>query len=181
MVWLGPALWIEPERQYSLGARTECHGSTYVLWSHKDLFRMMATNNEVECGSGYDGMSPYVMVSFSLSGVRSHMRCKGAEGACNNACYHVNCVEKSTAKMVYDSKNKNEKNREQPGCQTKEGSVCNSLPFSQKLHDPLKTGNPGTEFNCNEWPMVSIKRDDFQAGKVRNGLRCITKNENSSK
>ena len=29
------------------------------------------------------------------------MYCEKAAGACNNACYHINCVDKSSAAMVY--------------------------------------------------------------------------------
>jgi len=29
------------------------------------------------------------------------MYCENAAGACNNACYHINCVDKSSATMVY--------------------------------------------------------------------------------
>lgn len=30
------------------------------------------------------------------------MYCEKAAGACNNACYHINCIDKGTQTMVYD-------------------------------------------------------------------------------
>lgn len=31
------------------------------------------------------------------------MYCEKAAGACNNACYHINCIDKNSATMVYVS------------------------------------------------------------------------------
>jgi len=56
------------------------------------------------------------------------------------------------------------------------------MPFSQKLHDPLLSEpKPGdSSINCDEWPMATVKQDDFVEGKIRNTLRCINAKENSS-
>ena len=122
------------------------------------------------------------------------MYCEKAAGACNNACYHINCINKDSEIMVYvryyswyirlansrpsyDASQSNTRNRHQSGCETKDSSVCNSLPFSQKFKDPLDDDD---EANCDEWPMASIKQDDFKEGTIRNSLRCIPKSENSS-
>lgn len=125
------------------------------------------------------------------------MYCEKAAGACNNACYHINCFDKNSATMVYvdmldvkfglangtlsfDAGDTNSKNRKQSGCETADGAVCNKLPFSQRLHDPLKSNLPDVKFNCDEWPMATTKQDDFKDGTVRNSLRCIPARENSS-
>ena len=130
------------------------------------------------------------------------MYCEKAAGACNNTCYHISCVDPGTARMVYcipvgpflstcvannarklsyDAGNTNNKNRIHSGCQTSDGSVCNKMPFSQRFHDPLNK-NPGdTTVNCDEWPMATVKQDDFKKGVDRNSLRCIRASENSTK
>ncbi|KAL8765457.1 MAG: hypothetical protein Q9209_007484 [Squamulea sp. 1 TL-2023] len=109
------------------------------------------------------------------------MFCEKAAGACNNACYHINCIDKNTETMVFDAGNTNDKNRLQSGCRTDDGSVCNKLPFSQKLRDPVNS-TPGdlTAANCDEWPMATTKQDDFLDGNIRNSLRCIVGSENFS-
>lgn len=81
----------------------------------------------------------------------------------------------------YDDGNTNDKNRKQSGCETADGSVCNKLPFSQKFHDPVENELGDTTVNCDEWPMATVKQDDFQPGTIRNSLRCIPASENSSR
>ena len=58
-------------------------------------------------------------------------KCKDAEGACNNAWFHVKCVDSSSRTMVYDASNSNNENRKQSGCNASGKSVCNQKPFSQ--------------------------------------------------
>lgn len=124
------------------------------------------------------------------------MYCEKAAGACNNACYHINCFDKNSATMVYvntldrlwltnggssyDAGNTNTKNRQQSGCETADGAICNKLPFSQRLHDPLNSALGDITVNCDEWPMATTKQVDFKEGTVRNSLRCIHSKENSS-
>lgn len=36
------------------------------------------------------------------------------------------------------------------------------------------------DFNCDEWPMATVKQDDFKEGTIRNSLRCINGLENTS-
>ena len=114
------------------------------------------------------------------------MTCKGAEDACQNACYYVNNVNKNFV-ATYSSKVDNDKERGQSGCQTQQGSVCNAAPFSQRFHDdqePVTSGKaPGNaNYNCDEFPMAGMEQQDFKslpAGTVRNSLRCIRADENS--
>lgn len=59
-------------------------------------------------------------------------RGKPAVGACNNACYFVNYLSGGEYIATYDPSVDNARNREQSGCQTSDGSVCNAMPFSQR-------------------------------------------------
>lgn len=108
-------------------------------------------------------------------------KCQGAEGACNNACFHINCVDKTTKTMVYDASNSNDENRKQSGCRAGQRSVCNQMPFSQRFHDPLNHDAGDQSINCDEWPMATIKQTPFKEGTIRNSLRCISAVENSRK
>ncbi len=107
-------------------------------------------------------------------------KCKDAEGACNNACFHINCVDASTRKMVFDSSNSNDENRKQSGCKAGGKSICNQMPFSQRFHDPFNNDPGDQKINCDEWPMATIKQTPFKEGTIRNSLRCIPRGENSS-
>lgn len=82
--------------------------------------------------------------------------------------------------LSYDAGNTNTKNRQQSGCETADGAICNKLPFSQRLHDPLNSALGDITVNCDEWPMATTKQADFKDGTVRNSLRCIPSKENSS-
>ena len=110
--------------------------------------------------------------------------CQGAEGACNNACYHVNCNTKSGSnrdRFTYvgpNAQSEQDKNRQQSGCTAgKNGSPCGNYPFSQKFRDPALTGS----VQCDEWPMASSIQKDFVPGKIRNSLRCIPGGENGGR
>lgn len=115
---------------------------------------------------------------------RYTLNCAGAEGACNNACYHINCNINSGPnrdRFTYVGPNaraEQDKNRQQSGCTAKDGgSVCGNYPFSQKFRDPTLTGI----VQCDEWPMASSIQADFVAGTIRNSLRCIPGGENGGK
>lgn len=110
-----------------------------------------------------------------------NFKCKGAEGACNNACFHVNCVDPSSRTMVYDDSNSNDENRKQSGCKAGGKSICNQMPFSQRFHDPLNNKVGDLSINCDEWPMATLKQSPFTEGTIRNSLRCIPATENSRK
>ena len=100
-----------------------------------------------------------------------HLNCDKAGGACNNACWSIICLQQDTRKMYYDPGNNNEDNRIASGCDAG-GSVCNTMPFSQKLNDPQKLTKP----SCDEWPMAETKQDQKSNPNV---LRCIDQSENS--
>ena len=100
-----------------------------------------------------------------------HLDCSKAPGACNNGCYSVVCLQQDTKKMYYDSGNNNSGNRKKSGCDAGK-SVCNAMPFSQKLNDPQGLSKP----SCDEWPMAEVKNDNNKAPNV---LRCINQPENS--
>lgn len=102
-----------------------------------------------------------------------HLDCTKAAGACNNACFSVICLQQDTKKMYYDSSNNNDDNRKKSGCDAGK-SVCNAMPFSQKLNDPQDLTKP----SCDEWPMAEVKNDN---DKHPNVLRCINQAENSCK
>ncbi|EME83905.1 uncharacterized protein MYCFIDRAFT_195106 [Pseudocercospora fijiensis CIRAD86] len=104
----------------------------------------------------------------------SQTRGRSIEEACNNACYYMNFVKPDFV-ATYDSNTDNNKNRIHSGCRSRDGSVCNKMPFSQRWHDFL-----GDNYNCDEFPMASMKQDDWKAGTVRNSLRCIDANQNSA-
>ncbi|KAL8816146.1 MAG: hypothetical protein Q9223_004801 [Gallowayella weberi] len=84
--------------------------------------------------------------------------------------------------MVFDDQNTNTKNRQQSGCQTSGsgGSVCNNMPFSQWFKDGYTVAPDAPDYNCDEWPMATVKQDDFKEGTIRNSLRCIKGLENTS-
>ena len=110
--------------------------------------------------------------------------CKGAEGACNNACYHINCNTNSGPnrdRFTYVGSNaqaEQDRNRQQSGCTAATGgSVCGNYPFSQKFRDPALTGI----VQCDEWPMASSIQNDIVPGTIRNSLRCIPGSENGGK
>ena len=102
-----------------------------------------------------------------------HLDCTKAAGACNNACFSVVCLQQDTKKMYFDSGSNNDANRKSSGCQAP-NSVCNAMPFSQKLNDPQELKKP----SCDEWPMAEVKNDNNKAPNV---LRCIEQSENSCK
>lgn len=75
--------------------------------------------------------------------------------------------------MYYDDGGKNAQNRKNSGCDAGK-SVCNFMPFSQKLNDPQTLANP----SCDEWPMAEVNNDENEKPNV---LRCINQPENSCK
>lgn len=102
-----------------------------------------------------------------------NLDCKGAPGACNNACYSIICLQQDTKTMYYDPGNNNDANRAASGCNPGK-SVCNATPFSQKLNDPQQLKQP----SCDEWPMAEVSQSKNTNPNV---LRCIDQPENSCK
>ena len=121
------------------------------------------------------------------------MICSGAECACSNACYRINCVDQkfgnhdvrnkiddlssTDALSSYDAGRNNERNRKQSGWQTKHGSVCNKPPFSQKFHDPQERSLGDLMIEGDEGPMAAVIQDGFKDSAYRNNLRCIPKSQ----
>jgi Deoxyribonuclease NucA/NucB len=111
--------------------------------------------------------------------------CAGAEGACNNACYYINCQTRGNPdanKITYIGPNGNngedDHNRYESGCQAQQGgSVCGNYPFSQKfIEDQSQAGN----YDCDEWPPAASQQDPFDKKKYKNSLRCMPQGENRS-
>ena len=119
--------------------------------------------------------------------------CKGGEGACNNACYYINCQAqakkiKDADKIVYTGpKSKdNDQNRRESGCQARipqkpndsVTSVCQAFPYSQKFIPADQQKNALT-YQCDEWPPASSQQQPFGAqGRAANSLRCMPGPEN---
>ena len=120
------------------------------------------------------------------------LACERAEGACNNACYAINCINTAYSTFTYVGpttvpRNRNEanRNREQSGANVSGGTgkpVCGAVPFSQKVRDPAAEAlglDPVTAaLDSDEFPMASSQQDDFQEGTIRNALRCIPDGDN---
>lgn len=122
------------------------------------------------------------------------VKCERAEGACNNACYAINCVNPAYSTFTFvgptaTPANRREatRNRQQSGANTGGGTgkpACGAVPFSQKVRDPAveERGFPvDAPFDTDEWPMASSQQDDFEEGVIRNALRCIPDGENRRK
>ncbi|KAK4691577.1 hypothetical protein P7C71_g5449, partial [Lecanoromycetidae sp. Uapishka_2] len=101
-----------------------------------------------------------------------YLDCDKAPGACQNACFSIICLEQDTRTMYYDSGDNNAANRAASGCDTG-GSICNKMPFSQKLNDAQGLTSP----SCDEWPMAEVNNSRNTDPNV---LRCINQPENSS-
>ncbi|KAL9110581.1 MAG: hypothetical protein Q9227_004939 [Pyrenula ochraceoflavens] len=115
-----------------------------------------------------------------------HVDCSGAEAACNNACYYVNCNaanDPDANKITYIGPNggpnkDNQRNRYESGCQTGNGgSVCGNYPFSQKWIDDQ---SKATSYECDEWPPAVSQQEQFDKKADKNSLRCMPGGENGS-
>jgi hypothetical protein len=138
--------------------------------------RDLPVKRSVDCGKWtmYCGGAPVVDGSG---------RGATAEGACNNACHYINKIDPLFV-AHYRKDTDNAKNRIQAGCATQQGSVCNSMPFSQRFHDPFEqdfqTDPNDYEYNCDEFPMAAMTQADFGSDdRLPNSLRCIKKSQNS--
>jgi hypothetical protein len=123
------------------------------------------------------------------------VNCKGAEGACNNACYHIKCADNKNPdanKIVYIGKDggpknggrtEGERNRLESGCQAENGnaagSVCRAFPLSQKWTTNNQSKPP--TYECDEWPPASSQQQPFGKKSAPNSLRCMPGGENGSK
>lgn len=168
-------------------------------YTHKNLLVRMRTIFYIaflhQCWSAFAHNGPAVPGPFRAPGRLDRMmprqpgrdcgsytlNCQGAEGACNNACYHINCNINSGPnrdRVTYigpGADAENSRNRQQSGCAA---SPCGNYPFSQKFRDPnLNTPN----VHCDEWPMAASIQNNFVAGTLRNSLRCISGSENTCK
>ncbi|KAK2597376.1 hypothetical protein QQS21_006000 [Conoideocrella luteorostrata] len=121
--------------------------------------------------------------------------CKGGEGACNNACYYINCQApvhnvKDPDKIVYTGPGSkdNDQNRRESGCQARHPqkpndsvtSVCQAFPYSQK-YIPDDKQSQALSWQCDEWPPASSQQQPFGSqGRAANSLRCMPGPENES-
>lgn len=106
-------------------------------------------------------------------------KCKNMAGACNNACYYINCVNKGNANFAWGSSPVD--NRVHSGCTfTTKASICKLKPFSQRFWDRQLDDVAPKPLQCDEFPMNAFKQTEFQEGTVRNSLRCINGGQNGS-
>ncbi|PVI03235.1 hypothetical protein DM02DRAFT_626100 [Periconia macrospinosa] len=106
-------------------------------------------------------------------------KCARAAGACNNACYYINCVNNKNAQFAWGSSPVD--NRIHSGCTTTtKSSLCRLTPFSQRVWDRQPDSNAPKPLQCDEFPMNAFKQTEFKEGTVRNSLRCINGGENGS-
>jgi hypothetical protein len=132
--------------------------------------------------------------------------CKGAEGACNNACFYIRCLvcqqnisiilhftdlvqhpnDPNANRITYIGPNgglndEAQRNRYESGCDFKaqhSGSVCRNFPFSQKFSNKLVD-----DWQCDEWPPAMSQQQLFDPNpQIRppNSLRCMPGPENGS-
>lgn len=110
--------------------------------------------------------------------------CASAEGACNNACFHISCVDPASATKVYAGPKEDKvanTNRENSGNTIPGpagGSVCRTFPFSQRVIPALNY--PVDTYTSDEWPMASSIQAPYSSTRTPNSLRCIPGTENSS-
>ncbi|CAI6302075.1 unnamed protein product [Periconia digitata] len=107
-------------------------------------------------------------------------KCKSSAGACNNACYYINCVNKGRADFTYGTSAVD--NRVHSGCWTtnKEATLCRTKPFVQRFWDRQDDDVAPKPLSCDEFPMNAFRQGPYQQGTIRNSLRCINAKENSS-
>lgn len=145
-----------------------------------DLYVAPGRANRLEARAGKD----FGVLKFN---------CKGGEGACNNACYYINCQAqahkiKDADKIVYTGPNSkdNDQNRRESGCQARHPqkpndsvtSVCQAFPYSQKFIPDDQQKN-ALSWQCDEWPPASSQQQPFNTqGRVANSLRCMPGPEN---
>ncbi|KAF2821921.1 hypothetical protein CC86DRAFT_373160 [Ophiobolus disseminans] len=103
------------------------------------------------------------------------MKCKNAAGACNNACYYINCINGKNNKFAWGPSPVD--NRVHSGCTTTASSLCKSPPFSMRSWDQSNDAKP---MDCDEFPMNAFKQQAYKDGTHRNSLRCINNGENRS-
>lgn len=113
----------------------------------------------------------------------SNTRGPSAEDACNNACYYINSINPGFV-ATYDSSVDNDREHQQSGCTTQQGSVCNKMPFSQRFHDKREEEiyPEDQKFDCDEFPMAGMFQADFNdlpQNTIRNSLRCTNAAENA--
>jgi hypothetical protein len=105
--------------------------------------------------------------------------CNGAAGACNNACYYINCVKGGDKRFTMGPQTDID-NRVHSGCTTSASKgLCGLSPFSQRFLDRQPYDPKRTDLDCDEFPMAAMQQKPF-AGPVRNSIRCIDKGENRS-
>ncbi|KAI6081640.1 hypothetical protein F4821DRAFT_248833 [Hypoxylon rubiginosum] len=126
----------------------------------------------------------------------ANLDCKGAEAACNNACYYIHCSAASDPdanKLTYTGpkattgKKDRKQNRFDSGCQAQQPvpgrsdttvSVCQSFPYSMGFIPADQRANAGY-WQCDEWPPAAHQQTPFGTpGRLANSLRCMPAAEN---
>ena len=114
------------------------------------------------------------------------MRCDNAAGACNNACYYINCLNGGNNTFVYGPLPGLD-NRVECGCKTTGKALCTAELFAQRIYDqsdaPVSIFGRrlGKWLDCDEFPMAAFQQPAFvPGGRPRNSLRCIPARENHS-
>jgi hypothetical protein len=111
--------------------------------------------------------------------------CLAIEGACNNACFHIKCINPTTRRKTYIGANMEKtarNNRYAAGTTTQPGgALCRGYPFSQIMVDD-QTGSSKGIYDTDEWPMASSVQlaYDQRGAQDHNSLRCIPLGENRS-
>lgn len=119
------------------------------------------------------------------------MNCAGAESACNNACYYINCQARNDPdanKIVYTGpvSSDNDQNRRESGCRANipqdpnpsSVSVCHAYPYSMKWIPAANQGEAEDSWDCDEWPPASHQQPPFSSKAYANSLRCMPEAEN---
>lgn len=119
------------------------------------------------------------------------MNCAGAESACNNACYYINCQavnDPDANRVVYTGPQSpdNDQNRRESGCRANipqdpnpsSVSVCHAYPYSMKWIPAQNQGEAEDSWDCDEWPPASHQQPAFSSKAYANSLRCMTQGEN---
>jgi len=102
---------------------------------------------------------------------------KPAYGACNNACYSINCINSHdpNANLMRIGQDTS-MHRFWSGCQTGSGgSVKKYSPFSQLFVDLV--GLDPDKTDCDEWPMADTEQSPPD-GRQPNNLRLMPSSEN---
>jgi hypothetical protein len=100
-----------------------------------------------------------------------------AYGACNNACYSINCIrwDDPNANVMNIAQDKS-MNRLWSGCRTTSDTVRNYSPFNQLFVDLVGLDLGTTD--CDEWSMADEEQTPPDNARLPNSLRLMPQEEN---